>query len=372
MLIEEIRELSGEQVEARMEEIKVEIDADGADLETLNAEIDALKERKDGLIKEAEARKELAEKIATEKEPVEVKEIRKDENKMSNMELRNTPEYVHAFANYIKTGNDEECRALLTENATNGSVPVPEVVDNAIRHAWDNEPILSRVTKTFIKGNVKVGFEISATDAAVHAEGEEVTEENLVLGIVSLVPETIKKWISVSDEVLDMDDGAFLNYIYSEVSYKIMQKLAGAIVTDIINAPATATATAASVATSAATTAATTSIITAEGELSDEANDIVVICTKAVAAQMKAAALAANYGYDPFDGLTVLTSAAAQGHILVGDLKGVQVNFPNGENPSFKYDDNTLATKDLVRIIGRLPAAHGVVAPGRFVDIVLG
>lgn len=372
MLIEEIRELSGEQVEMRLDEIKTEIDAEGADLETLNAEIDALKERKEGLIKEAETRKELAEKIATDKEPVEVKEIRKDENKMSNVEMRNTPEYVRAFANYIKTGKDEECRALLTENTTNGTVPVPEIVDNAIRHAWDNEPILSRVRKSYVRGNLKVGFEISATDAVVHTEGgDPVTEENLVLGIVSMVPETIKKWISVSDEVLDMDDGAFLNYIYSEVSYKIVKKLAALVVADIIAAPATSTATAPAVPTSAATTAATASIITAQGELSDEANDLVIICTKATAAALKADALSANYGYDPFDGLTVLTSEAASGHILVGDLKGVQVNFPNGEAPAFRYDDTTLATSDLVRIIGRLPAAHAVTTPGAFVDIVL-
>lgn len=372
MTIEEIRELTAEQVETRLAEIKTEIDAEGADLEALNAEIDACKERRDALVKAEEERKALAEKISNDREKVEVKEIREDEKIMDIKEIRNSKEYISAFANYVKTGDDSECRALLTENATDGTVPVPTVVDNAIRHAWENEPILSRVTKTFIKGNVKVGFEISATDAVVHAEGAEVNEENLVLGIVSLVPETIKKWISVSDEVLDMDDGAFLEYIYSEVAYKIMQKLSGLVVTDIINAPATSTDEKAGVATSAATTASTASIITAQGELSDEATDVVVICTKAVAAQLKAAALSANYGYDPFDGLTVLTSAAAEGHILVGDLKGVQVNFPNGEAPSFKYDDMTLATKDLVRIIGRLPAAHAVTTPGRFVDITLG
>lgn len=370
MTIEEIREMSAEQVEVRLSEIEKEIDAEGADLEALNAEIDACKERRAALAQAEEERKALADKIANDREKVEVKENREDEKVMSTKEIRNTKEYIHAFANYIKTGDATECRALLTENAENGTVAVPEIVDNAIRHAWENEPILSRVTKTFIKGNVKVGFEISATDAVVHAEGAEVDEENLVLGIVSLVPETLKKWISVSDEVLDMDDGAFLEYIYSEVAYKIMQKLSALVVADIINAPATGT-TAPTVKTSAATTASTASIITAEGELSDEATDIVVICTKAIAAQLKASVLSAGYGYDPFDGLTVLTSAAASGHILVGDLKGVQVNFPNGEAPSFKYDDKTLATKDLVRIIGRLPAAHAVVAPGRFVDITL-
>ena len=43
MTIEEIREMNAEQVEARLAEIQTEIDAEGADLEALNAEIDACK-----------------------------------------------------------------------------------------------------------------------------------------------------------------------------------------------------------------------------------------------------------------------------------------------------------------------------------------
>lgn len=372
MTIEEIRELTAEQVETRLAEIKTEIDAEGADLEALNAEIDACKERRDSLIKAEEERKALSEKIANGREKVKIKEIREDEKVMSNKEIRNSAEYMHAFANYIKTGKDDECRALLTENATSGTVAVPEIAENEIRHAWDENEILTRVRKTYVKGNLKVGFEIFATDAAVHAEGEEVTEENLVLGIVSMVPQTIKKWISVSDEVLDLDDGEFVRYIYAELSRMIMKKLADLVVEAIIAAPAVSTSTAPAVPTSAATTVSTASLITAQGELADEAANIVVICTKAVAAQLKAAALSANYGYDPFDGLTVLTSAAADGHILVGDLDGVQVNFPNGEEPAIKWDDMTLATKDLVRIIGRLPAAYAVTAPGWFADIAIG
>ena len=111
-------------------------------------------------------------------------------------EVRNSVEYIDAYAEYLKTGKDEECRALLSENATNGTVPVPEFVYDTVKTAWDREGITRRVRKAYINGNLKVGFEISATGAVVHTEGgAAVSEETLVLGVVNMVPKTIKKSI---------------------------------------------------------------------------------------------------------------------------------------------------------------------------------
>ena len=180
MTIEEIREMNAEQVEARLSEIQTEIDAEGADLEALNAEIDACKERRESLIKAEEERKALADKIATDREKVEIKEQREDEKIMSNVEMRNTPEYIDAYANYIKTGDDSECRALLTELAS-GTVAVPSLVEDIVRTAWQKEGIMSRVRKSYLKGILKVGFEKSADPAYIHTEGAAAdTEEALV------------------------------------------------------------------------------------------------------------------------------------------------------------------------------------------------
>lgn len=362
----------------RIEELIEKRDALIAELDNEDADLDAIEKEVREIKDEIERRKATETKkadirgLVAQGEGEKIAEIPQEGRKMSNIEVRNSQEYIHAFAEYIKSGDDAECRALLTENATGGTVPVPDVVDRAIKTAWDKDEILSRIPKTNIKGNVKIGFEYAASDAVIHTEGgAAVTEESLSLGIVTMIPQTIKKWISVSDEVLDMDDGEFLEYIYSEVAYKIASKLASLVVADIIAAPATSSATAPAVPTSSATAKATASIITAEGELSDEATDIVVIATKADIAALKAAALSANYGYDPFDGLTVLSNSAASGHILVGDLKGYRLNFPNGQDVKFNYDDKTLATQDLVRIIGRMPVAHAVIAPKHFVDITL-
>jgi HK97 family phage major capsid protein len=93
----------------------------------------------------------------------------------------------------------------------------------------------------------------------------------------------------------------------------------------------------------------------------------------------KAVQYAASYGADPFEGLPVVfndtiaaASVATTGvpYVIVGDLEqGALANFPAGQEIQFKFDEMTLATSDLVRVIGRMPVALGVVAPNAFVKI---
>ena len=223
-----------DELEARLAQLPDEIEKDDADLDALDAEFK-------GITAELEARKAAAAKKAELRAAVAtgagatITEIPKEERKtMTNAEVRASHEYNVAYANYIKTGNDAECRALLTENVS-GTVPVASYVEGRVRTAWDREGITSRVRKTFLKGNVKIGYEISATGAIVHTEAANtaVTEETLTLGIVSLVPQSIKKWISISDEVYDLAGEEFLDYIYDELTYRIAKKLADAIIADI-------------------------------------------------------------------------------------------------------------------------------------------
>jgi HK97 family phage major capsid protein len=250
MTIEEIKALDMEGVESRSMEIKDEMTAENADLETLSAEVEALEERKKALVEEMKQAQAAVVGGAG-------KEIEKEEEKRNMptmMEVRSSEAYVNAYAEYIKSGDDQEVRSVLTENgvpagATSAGVPVPTVVEGRIRTAWDKDAILSRVKRSNVAGILKVGFELSATGAAVHAEGAAApTEETLNLGIVSLVPETLKKWITISDEAFDMKGQAFLDYIMDEIEYRIIKLAADTVVADITSAPTTATKTAASVA----------------------------------------------------------------------------------------------------------------------------
>lgn len=352
--------------------------AEGADLDALEAEMRSINAELEQRKAEAAAKEEQRKAIAQGAGEV-IAKVNLEERKMDIKEIRNSEAYINAFANYIKTGNDEECRALLTENVSGGTVPVPEMVEGTIRTAWDKEPVMARVRKTYLKGNVKIGFEISATGAVEHTEGgTAVTEETLVLGIATLTPISIKKWISVSDEALDLSGAAFLDYIYSELAYQIAKKCADEIIADILATNGTGSSTVPVQAKISAAVGLAT-IAQAVAQLSDEASNPVVIMNRLTYADFKAAQANANYGQDIFDGLEVIfnntiepyTSAdSGDTYAIVGDLgRGVQANFPAGEDITFKFDDKVLMTQDLVRILGRMYCGHGVVAPKTFTQI---
>ena len=379
MTIEEIKNISAEEIEARVAQIKEEMTAEDADLEALTAEVDALNERRNTLIKEEEQRKTLADMVANDK-TASVIEERKEDTKMENIEIRNTPEYINAFAEYLKNEDDTECRSLLTENVS-GSVAVPDMVYDIVKTAWEKEGIMSRVKKTYIAGNLKVQFEASADPAVVHTEGDEaVTEEELTLGIVTLVPASIKKWISVSDEALDLRGEAFLRYIYDELTHQIAKKAGDSIVSAIIACPATSTSTAVGVPTVSASALAMGTIAEALGKLSDEATNPVVILNKATWSAFKAVQYANGFNADPFEGCEVIfnnslksfaSASATETVVIVGDLgMGALANFPNGEGINIKVDDKTGMEYDLVRILGRQFIGLGIVAPNAFVKVV--
>lgn len=368
-----------EELESRLAAIPEELEAEGADLDALEAEVRAIKDEMETR-KAAEAKKaEVRAAVATGSGTVIV-EPQKEERKVMNAEeIRSSQEYINAYAEYIKTGNDAECRALLTENGS-GTVAVPTIVYGIVKTAWDREGIMSRVRKAYIKGNLKVGFEISGTAAGIHTEGaEDINEETLVLGVVSLVPETIKKWISISDEVLDMRGEEFLRYIYDELTYRIAKKAADELVAKIMAAGTVSTTTAPGIPKITVKTASMATVAEAISNLSDEAANPVIMMNKLTWSAFKGIQYANGYGADPFEGLPVVFndtitaySAATTGvaYLVVGDLdQGALANFPNGESIEFKFDELTLATKDLVRVIGRMPVAVEVVAPGAFVKV---
>lgn len=377
MTREEIMALDMEGIETRSMEIKDEMNNEGADLETLSAEVDALEERKAVLVEEQ--KRAQAAVIAGAGQTIE----KEEEKKMPTMkEIRSSEKYVNAYAEYIKSGDDKEVRSILTEGAdaqyqVDGSagVPVPTMVEDRIMTAWDNDAILSRVRRTNVKGILKVGFELSATAAGFHLEGAPApTEEVLKLGIVQLTPETIKKFVTISDEAMDLRGQAFLDFVLDEIEYRIVKFAADEVVKEITLAPNVATTSSASVAyvESAGTI---TDFINAVSTLSDEAQNPVIIMNKQSYAFYKGLAFAAGYAVDPFDGMEVLfnntlpsgsTASSGDAVAIVGDLNGVTVNFPNGYEPTIKIDDLSLAEKDLVKVVGRLPIAIGLTACGRF------
>ena len=364
-----------EEIEARKLEIREELEAteEVEKVEELNQEVDALNEEVQQ-IEEHEEEQQIAEEI--EEAPV-VPEVIKEEKKiMDNKELRNSKEYINAYAEYVKTGEDKELRSLLTENVS-GDVAVPEMVYDIVKNAWEKSDIMSLVSRVNVKGNLKVNFELTAGEATIHTEGSEtsVPEEELTLGIVELKPVSIKKWIGISDEVYDMRGEAFLRYIYDELTQKIVKKATDSLIGLIAQLPQTATASSPS-ANIVKEAPAVGTFATGIANLSDEASDITIVMNKLTYGNFKTVQYANGFSVDPFEGARVVfnnslpaydSASEDDVYAIVGDFReGALVNLPNGDGVDIKFDDTTLMTDDIIRILGRQYIGMGVVGDKSF------
>lgn len=365
-----------EQIEERKAEIDQLLETDGADLDALSTEIEQLKTRKAELIAERKAILEEVSQIPDDETTI----IERGEKPMEKtlVEVLKSAEYEEAYARYIKTEDATEVRSLLSEMVDSGTVPVPTYLSERIMTAWDNSELFGRVNKSYIKGIIRQGFELSATGAAKHVEGDMdhlPSEEELTIGVVEIKPVSLKKWISISDEVMDMTGRAFLDYIYDEIEYRIV-KLAEEEAIKIIKSLSTASASAVSVKNYSGEPAANLCIM-AEALLTDEARNPVFIANKQTIAQFKSLMTADGYLINnPFNNMPVIaqnslpsyeTASAGAVYAIIGDLSAFRANFPNGTEVKFKFDDLSLAEKDLVKIVGRMYVGMNVVACDRFV-----
>lgn len=370
-------------IETRSAEIREAMTSEDADLKSLIEEAKELKTRKAELIaeqkeKELEAEVRKAEMNAVIEGKGEVIE-KKEKTEMAEVEVRNSKEYIDAYAKYIKTEDATECRALLSENGS-GTVLVPDMVYDIVKTAWEKDGIMALVKKTYIKGNLKVGFEVSSDGAVVHTEGgNAIDPENLVLGAVTLVPQSVKKLVQISDEALDLSGEAFLRYTYDEIAYQIAKKVASTLLGIIEACGTVSTATCPSVPVVTEGTIGIDTVAKAMAELSAEASNPVVVLNRSTWGALKSAQAGASYGYDPFEGLKVVfnndvkaygVATSGDTYMIVGDFEqGAIANFPNGGEIKFKFDDMSGASADMVNIIGRQFVGLGVVANDSFVKV---
>lgn len=350
-----------EAIETRLKEINELLGDENADVDALQAEVRSLKEQRETALEEIKQRKAEVKEVLTEAKEVETfgkEEVRKT---MDIKELRNTQEYINAYAEYIK-GNDKAIRMLITENAgeavQGNRIAVPTYVENKVWTDWDNSPILSRIRKVFIKGNYKVGYEASATGAVLHAEGTaQPQEEQLVINYIDFVANYYKKWIKVSDNVMALTGSFFIDYLFDEFGHQMAVALENAIVAEL--------------QTSTLTVAVThaldgDAVLAGLGALSDEATNPVAIMSKATYVAIKSIRTTAGARLeDVFEGLEVLFNNNVTG-VLVGDLDGVVANFPEGMDFKYIVDDRSLAEQDLIKIVGKILVAIHLVRPNGF------
>ena len=378
--MENLIEKSVEELEARQAEIAgmetegvdtEEIEARASELEAIQAELEA---RKQKAAEEAEARK------AVENGAGEVKEEKQEEKKMEVSEIRNTPEYLDAYAQYVRTGNDAECRTvLLSKNApASGQLPVPDMLIQTIATAWDKNEFLNKIRKTYFRGNLRVPFELSATGAWKHVEGTTgLTEEEITIGIINITPANVKKLVRVTDECVAMGGEEFLRYIYDEVTYQILKELVSEII-DYIDDLSTSNTSSAIGIPKVKVAPGVMVLPNAATNLSEDATDLCVVMNRLTEAKFNTAYASGQFAIDPFAGFTKVYCSALPAYdaasendmyALVGDLRAIQANYPEGEGVIIKWDDLSEAEDDIVKVVGRQYVGFAVTAPGRLVKL---
>jgi len=378
--MENLIEKSVEELEARQAEIAgmetegvdtEEIEARASELEAIQAELEA---RKQKAAEEAEARK------AVENGAGEVKEEKQEEKKMEVSEIRNTPEYLDAYAQYVRTGNDAECRTvLLSKNApASGQLPVPDMLIQTIATAWDKNEFLNKIRKTYFRGNLRVPFELSATGAWKHVEGTTgLTEEEITIGIINITPANVKKLVRVTDECVAMGGEEFLRYIYDEVTYQILKELVSEII-DYIDDLGTSNGATAIGIPKVKVAPGVMVLPNAATNLSEDATDLCVVMNRLTEAKFNTAYASGQFAIDPFAGFTKVYCSALPAYdaasendmyALVGDLRAIQANYPEGEGVIIKWDDLSEAEDDIVKVVGRQYVGFAVTAPGRLVKL---
>ena len=377
----DLTEKTVEELEARQAEIAGEnrdemttedIEARAGELEAIQAELEA---RRQAAIEAEEARKAVENGAGETKE-----EIKQEEKRMEVSEIRNSPEYLEAYANYIRSGNDNECRTvLLTKNApASGQLPVPDMVEATIKTAWDKNEFLNKIKKTYFRGNLRVPFELSATGAWKHVEGTTgLTEEEITIGIVQLIPANIKKLVRVTDECIAMGGEEFIRYIYDEVTYQILKELVKEII-DKIDDASTSNSSSAIGIPKVKVAPGVMVLANAATNLSEEATDLCVVMNRLTEAKFNTAYASGQFAIDPFAGFTRVYCSALPAYdaasendmyAIVGDLSAIQANYPEGEGLIIKWDDMSEAEDDLVKVVGRQYSGFGVTAPGRLVKL---
>lgn len=227
MTLEEIRTLSIEDVEKRMNEIR-SIDLDKADnIEELTKEVDALTERRNALKADASAKKELRAKIAEGAVQTTVIEKPKENRTMTltKENYRASEEYRSAFLNNLMGRQlNEEQRAAF---ALAGVDPViPESMHTSIiTKVKEYAPILSEITLLNVNGTVKFAVEGTVAGADLHTENAEITASTDTLVEVTLSTYEVTKLVQISDSVRTMTINAFESWLIDNLSESIAIKI---------------------------------------------------------------------------------------------------------------------------------------------------
>lgn len=213
----EIKEMTLQDVEARLQAVNDEIEA-ATEVEAVNT----LTEEKRSLVERQAELKDLAQRKADAKllESRETSGNKIEEN--TKMEEKRTfaidsVEYREAFLKKLqgKELDEAELRAITA------SAAIPTITMNKIVSVLENTPLIAAVDVTYIPGNVTFPVETAFADANWVAMGTASTDGTDTLTAVSLAAYKLIKTVEVTADVQAMAIDAFEAWLVNRLANKI-------------------------------------------------------------------------------------------------------------------------------------------------------
>ncbi len=225
------------QIEARLAEIKADIEKRGAeiaeaDLEKLETEVKTLTEERAGLIAVQERRSGILKGIASGLLGTVTHSFApagNDEQRAAAdpADPRAVPEYRSAWLKQIRRLplSDVEQRAYSNVAGAGAEVIPTQTANEILTKVKKLAPMLGEVTLLHVKGAVKYAVEGVNNEAVVHAENAAITPAEDTLTYVSLSGFEIVKLIRISDTVITMSITAFEGWLTDMLAEAIARKL---------------------------------------------------------------------------------------------------------------------------------------------------
>lgn len=220
------------EIEARLAQIKNELEQEGADIDALEREAQDLINERKAILERIEKRNKIISDItAGAGNPIPGFMPRSEEERAAGF-TRESPEYRSAFLKHLRRIEltDVEQRAFTTVAGSAGAV-IPTTTQNRIVEIVKQyAPLLAEINLMQVPGGVKVPVEDVVNEATKHAENATITVSDDKLKYVDLFGYEITKLLQISKSVMQMSVDAFENWLANNLGRSLAAKITSLII----------------------------------------------------------------------------------------------------------------------------------------------
>lgn len=228
------------QIEARLSQIRTEMDQEGADLEALSNEVDNLIAERGQLKQGAETRAALLRKIGTGAvgNPLPGMQLPSDPEQRSETYTIDSPEYRTAWLKGLLNNStvgrvepltEAEQRAFTTVAGSAGAAIPTQTANTILEKVTQYAPLLSKINLLRVPGMVTFAVEDTVNAAAYHTENDTISASNDKLKSITLSAYEITKLIPISKSVKLMSIPAFETWLVDSLARSIADKISETI-----------------------------------------------------------------------------------------------------------------------------------------------